>query len=170
MQQLSALLALWAGNSPVTSDVEFWCFFICARINGWVKNDEAGEFRRHRAHYDVTVMWRRNISHELSQYRYCQCHISVWCQVISNNFIGNSWLFCAININSVSRKQLNRQTVNCHPSHIAWNWTCHLSDTIVTWQRFINRKAKHVISWPHIFVSCIVINTMEIVWILNGDI
>ena len=25
-------------------------------INGWVNNVEAGDFRRHRAHYDVTVI------------------------------------------------------------------------------------------------------------------
>ena len=30
---------------------------ICAWINGWVNNREAGDLRRHRAHYDVTVMW-----------------------------------------------------------------------------------------------------------------
>ena len=29
---------------------------ICAWINGWVNNGEAGEWRRHRAHYDVIVM------------------------------------------------------------------------------------------------------------------
>ena len=29
---------------------------ICARINGWVNNREAGELRCHRAHYDVIVM------------------------------------------------------------------------------------------------------------------
>ena len=29
---------------------------ICAWINGWVKNLEDGDLRRHRAHYDVTVM------------------------------------------------------------------------------------------------------------------
>ena len=29
---------------------------IYARINGWVNNGEAGDLRRHRAHYDVTVM------------------------------------------------------------------------------------------------------------------
>ena len=28
----------------------------CAWINGWVSNREAGDLRRHRAHYDVTVM------------------------------------------------------------------------------------------------------------------
>ena len=30
---------------------------ICAWINGWVNNVEAGDLRRHRAHYDVIVMW-----------------------------------------------------------------------------------------------------------------
>ena len=29
---------------------------ICARIHGQVNNGEAGDLRRHRAHYDVTVM------------------------------------------------------------------------------------------------------------------
>ena len=29
---------------------------ICTWINGWVNNGQAGDLRRHRAHYDVTVM------------------------------------------------------------------------------------------------------------------
>ena len=29
---------------------------IYARINGWVNNREAGDLRRYRAHYDITVM------------------------------------------------------------------------------------------------------------------
>ena len=29
---------------------------ICVRINGWVNNREAGDLRRHRAHYDIIVM------------------------------------------------------------------------------------------------------------------
>ena len=31
-------------------------YLICAWMNGWVKNREAGDLRCHRAHYDVTVM------------------------------------------------------------------------------------------------------------------
>ena len=31
--------------------------FICAWIDGWVNNREAGDLRRHRAHYDVIVMF-----------------------------------------------------------------------------------------------------------------
>ena len=33
-------------------------YLICAWINGWVNHREAGDFRRHRAHYDVIVMHR----------------------------------------------------------------------------------------------------------------
>ena len=31
-------------------------YLICAWMDGWVNNGEAGDLRRHRAHYDVTVM------------------------------------------------------------------------------------------------------------------
>ena len=31
-------------------------FLICAWINGWVNDPEAGDLRRHRAHYDIIVM------------------------------------------------------------------------------------------------------------------
>ena len=35
----------------------FFCFFfIYARVNGWVSNRDAGDLRRHSAHYDVIVM------------------------------------------------------------------------------------------------------------------
>ena len=44
-----------------------WCValmvsLICAWIKGWVSNRDAGDLRRHRAHYDVTVMY--SISHD----------------------------------------------------------------------------------------------------------
>ena len=46
-------------NSPHTAqfhDVSMFSF-ICAWINTWVNNRKAGDYRRHRAHYDVIVMW-----------------------------------------------------------------------------------------------------------------
>ena len=61
-----------AGNSPVTEGnslvtSEFpshrqWrralmFSLIYAWTNGWVNNQDAGDLRRHRAHYDVTEMW-----------------------------------------------------------------------------------------------------------------
>ena len=50
-------------RSPVTSPhkgqwrVALMLSFICAWINGWVNNCEAGDLRSHHAHYDVTVMY-----------------------------------------------------------------------------------------------------------------
>ena len=47
---------------PLTmaSDTKLWCFaLICTWINGWVNNFEAGDLRRHHAHYDVIVMHLR---------------------------------------------------------------------------------------------------------------
>ena len=44
---------------PLTkaSNAELWSFcWIYSWINGWVNNRKAGYLRRHRAHYDVTVM------------------------------------------------------------------------------------------------------------------
>ena len=49
METFSALLA---------SGAELWCccFLSAPWINGWVNKGEAGDLRRHRAHYDVIVM------------------------------------------------------------------------------------------------------------------
>ena len=30
---------------------------ICVWINGWINNGEAGDLKRYRTHYNVTVMW-----------------------------------------------------------------------------------------------------------------
>ena len=46
-------------------------FLICVWINGWVNNREAGDSRRYRAHYDVTVML-----YTCSQYDGSQCRVS----------------------------------------------------------------------------------------------
>ena len=64
METFSALLAICAGNSPVTGEFpaprpvtrSFNGVFICSWINGWVNNREGGTSRRHRAHYEVTLM------------------------------------------------------------------------------------------------------------------
>ena len=66
---------------------------ICTRINGWVNNREAGDLRRYRAHYDVTVMkllypssrWLVSWAHEQSvekatlHYIWCR-HSRLWCR------------------------------------------------------------------------------------------
>ena len=49
-------------KSPVNprtkaSNAELLFSLICAWINGWVNTREAGDLRRYRVHYDVTVMF-----------------------------------------------------------------------------------------------------------------
>ena len=75
METFSALLALCAGNSPVTGEFPaqgqwrgaLMFSLICAWISGWVNNGEAGDLRRHRAHYDVIV------SHAVCPIQHASC-------------------------------------------------------------------------------------------------
>ena len=66
MEAFSAWLPLCAGNSPVTDELptqrpvtrSFDVFFdMRLEKNGWVNTGEAGDLRRHCAHYDVIVMF-----------------------------------------------------------------------------------------------------------------
>ena len=67
---ISALLVLCAGNSPVPGEFptqrpvtrSLDVFFDLRLNNGWVNNGEAGDLRRYRAHYDVTVMSTQKLS------------------------------------------------------------------------------------------------------------
>ena len=71
METFSALLALCAGNLPVTCEFPHkgqWrgvlmISLIYAWINGWLNNREAGDLRIHLAHYGVTVMITFNKPH-----------------------------------------------------------------------------------------------------------
>ena len=59
MKTVSALLAICAVKSPHKGQWRGTLMFslIRTRINGSVNNGEAGDLRRYRAHYDVTVMY-----------------------------------------------------------------------------------------------------------------
>ena len=75
METFSALLALCAGNSPVTGEFpsqrsvtrSFDAFFDLRLYKRLRKIREAGDLRLHRAHYDFTVMEKflRNSQNEL---------------------------------------------------------------------------------------------------------
>ena len=62
METFSALLAICAGNSPHKGQWRGALMFsgMCARINRWVNNREAGDLRRYRHHYDVIVMKKKS--------------------------------------------------------------------------------------------------------------
>ena len=78
MEPFSSLLALCAGNSPVTVNSPhkgqwrgaFMVSLICAWINGWVNNRETGDLRRHYAHYDVIVTIQTYIHHTYILHQY----------------------------------------------------------------------------------------------------
>ena len=66
METFSALLALCEGNSPVTSEfpsqrpvMRSFDVFFDLRLNKWLRNyRDAGDLRRHGAHFEVTGMER----------------------------------------------------------------------------------------------------------------
>ena len=78
MATISALLAPCAGNSPATGEfpsqrpvTRSFDVLFDLRPNGWLNNHDTGDLKRHRAHYDVTVM---NISKQLPNYVCIYCN------------------------------------------------------------------------------------------------
>ena len=86
MEIFSALLVLCAGNSPVADEfpsqrpvTPSLFSLICAWINDWVNNREAGELRRHWAHYAVTVMPRVHLCYfQIKFDRFSQFSVNYW--------------------------------------------------------------------------------------------
>ena len=79
METFSALLAICVGNSPVPVNSPhkgqwsgaFMFSLIWVWINAWVNNREAGDLRRRRGHYDVTLMtcmWKPTLLVLIMQY------------------------------------------------------------------------------------------------------
>ena len=73
----------WPVNSPLKGQWRGALMFslVCAWINGWVNNREAGDLIRHRAHYDVIVMW----SH------WSACHMYISWDALFKWAPNNSW-------------------------------------------------------------------------------
>ena len=62
METFSALLALYAGNSPVSGGFPAQrtvprSFDVLFDLNGWVSSRVAGDLRRYRTHYYVIVIY-----------------------------------------------------------------------------------------------------------------
>ena len=100
-------------------------FFIYTRTNAWKNTPDAGDLRRHRAHYDVTVM-----TSALVQVKACRL-LSV------KPFLNNCWLI----VNSI----LGRKLQGCLKIKIPWfsfkdaftNVVCKMS-TILLWPQCVN--------------------------------
>ena len=73
-------------NSPHKDQ---WCgalvlSLICAWINGWVNNREAGDLRCHGARYDVTVMFTEICCtwYKIAAWIFCKWHQMPWAKLI----------------------------------------------------------------------------------------
>ena len=120
---ISALLAICAGNSPgpsefptqrpVTGAMMF--SLTSAWINGWVNNLEAGDLRRNRAHYDVTVM------------RMVECHLAILAKLITHiDGMGES-------TRSIPESLDNRIERQSHQSFRHWIMIWTVDHTIQWW-------------------------------------
>ena len=80
---------------PVTRSLMF--SLISTRINSWVNNGEAGDFRRYRAHYDVIVMCFRYFltskANASSLSSYGGWYHDEWIAGGSYSTLMNKWIF-----------------------------------------------------------------------------
>ena len=89
METYSALLALCAENSAHKGQWRgaLMSSLISAWLNDWVENRDAGDSRRHRAHYDVTVkFW--SLSYRCHS-NYIYAYIIMTCQWESIVMVSN---------------------------------------------------------------------------------
>ena len=91
-ETFSALMAFSVRNSSVTGEFptqravtqRFVGFFTCVWTNSWANNRDAGDLRRHSAHYDVILMSQSCHPHyDYPDYVYTERERSSW------------WLPCA---------------------------------------------------------------------------
>ena len=81
---------------------------VCVWINGWINNREAGDLRRYRANYDVTVMNWTFLIDRAAVDEICGCPILKWIVLISikSNSSSNGYLSdMPIDTNTRARKK-----------------------------------------------------------------
>ena len=78
---------LWLMDCPHKSQLCGALMFslICAWTNVWANNRDAGGLRRHRAHYDVTVMNQEIITTSCIHTEPKLCHLVVACLLIGKS-------------------------------------------------------------------------------------
>ena len=66
---------------------------ICAWINCWVNNREAGDLRRHRAHYYATVMMKLPTPQDRSRDKGRNKMVDILWKTLLNNILEWKWLY-----------------------------------------------------------------------------
>ena len=119
---------------------------ICTWTNGWVNNCEAGDLRRRRAHYDVTVMRFHRpplVLQQATVFHHVFRYYSLWFSNIKFNFflhpsVSFSFFFLFMTILGTKYKQ-NWQVQN-HK---------HIKQTTVRLNRLFGAGAKDCGQFPH---------------------
>ena len=111
METFSTLLTLCEGNSPVIGEFpsqrpvtqSFDVFFGLRQNNKncWVNDRDAGDLRRHRAHYDVSVIIFELAIHTL------YCYLKYWCDENIHMCILNGTM-------SIRRSDIARDSSSIH--------------------------------------------------------
>ena len=130
METFSALLAICAGNSPHKGQWRGALMYslIRAQIYGWAINGEAGDLRRHRAHYDVIVM--KKITRTVAAIKSLRF---VLFKRRNNLSFGDHAKMWRIDLHASPR--LNSK-INHFRMIVPLLWTNYLHDDVIKWKRF----------------------------------
>ena len=112
---------------------------ICACINGWVNNGEAGDLRCHRAHYDVTVMFAAH------NFFHCTVPILLLSQCKLNNCMGNYKTFF--------HWKTIRVKLSCHLPNCSTRLTSNrelLSELLLAAYAILQPKISSYDQWPRV--------------------
>ena len=91
-------------------------YLICAWINVCVNNREAGDFKHHGAHYDVTIMFFRLMTNRENWEKICNC----WFEpaIVRRQIWGNAHLSCSFGLRW---------------SHLALKWKTSYGKVRICW-------------------------------------
>ena len=150
----------WPVNSPQKGQWRGALMFslICAWINVWVNNREAGDLRRRRAHYEVIIMsfkWHveflKSGAFFASVKRQTLCFpVCLQCVINLKRFVGIRLWFHHFR---GSRFGLHYNSKNI----LAWKWNTYIDYVVVPWD-------------PLILILCVIIPSSLIFHTFSPDI
>ena len=146
METFSALLTLCEGNPPVIGGFPHqgqWrgaLMFplICAWTNGWTNNRDAGDLRRYRTHYDVTLMVKSAVKQgfrfKLINSKRIERKVPFWTIWL---YFGHALLVFFTFLQNFTQ----------------WNWTIFVHDLQIKWyqiNRFLHISSNNFVNQTHL--------------------
>ena len=106
---------------------------ICVRINGWVNNREAGDLRRYRAHYDVSVM---NSSRRSGIYMPHQTGSSLFQIMVPSHYLNHCWILINLTLGSTFQWNLLQNTTYFTQENASEDVVCKIA-AILAWSQSV---------------------------------